>query len=280
MEESDIKVIIADDNDEFRNILNEYIFYQKGIVVTGIAKNGVQAIKLIKEKKPDLVILDIIMPFIDGLGVLERLNTMNLNPKPHIIVLSAVGSEITTKRAISLGADYYIVKPFDMELFIGKIREVVSDTIYNKELKNIITNIDNVKTNTESEINKESKINKEQKNNLNSQITNIINEIGVPTNIKGYMYLKEAINILVTDNELSSSVTKELYPLVGKKFNTTAGRVERAMNHAIDVTWSTRKATNINKIFGYTISYKKGKPANSEFIAMVADKLRRQNEVS
>ncbi|MBU3159766.1 sporulation transcription factor Spo0A [Clostridium frigoris] len=271
MEKSNIKVIITDDNDDFCDILNEYLFYQKGIVVTGIAKDGVQAIKLIEEKKPDLVIIDIIMPFIDGLGVLERLNTMNLNPKPHIIVLSAVGSEITRKRAMSLGADYYIVKPFDMKLFIKKVRKMVNGTTYNKDLKKTITKIDNVKNNNIS------KISKDQKNNITTQITNIINEIGVPANIKGYMYLKEAINMVVNDIELSSSVTKELYPLVGKKFNTTAGRVERAMNYAIDVTWSTKQSPNINKIFGYTINYKKGKPANSEFIAMVADKLRLQN---
>ena len=186
MEESNIRVIIADDNDEFCDILNEYLFYQKGIIVTGIAKDGVQAIKLIKEKQPDLVILDIIMPFIDGLGVLERLNKMKLKTKPHIIVLSAVGSEVTTKRAISLGADYYIVKSFDMKLFIKKIREIVDNTICNKELKRIITDKDNGKINTE---------NKNQKNTITTQITNIINEIGVPGNIKGYMYLKEAINI-------------------------------------------------------------------------------------
>ena len=271
MEESNIKVIIADDNDDFCDILNEYLFYQKGIVVTGIAKDGVQAIKLIEERKPDLVILDIIMPFINGLGVLEGLNKMKLTTKPHIIVLSAVGSEITTKRAVALGADCYIVKPFDMELFVKKIREIVDSTIYNKGLKKIITNCDKAKTSMES---------KNKKNNITTQITNIINEIGVPDNTKGYMYLKEAINILVTDSKFSSSVKKELYPLVGKKFNTTASRVERAMNYAIDVTWSNRQVQKINKTFGYTISYKKDKPANIDFIVMVVDKLRTQNAVS
>lgn len=138
MKQSNIKVVIADDNGEFCDILNDYLLYQKGIVVTGIAKDGVQAIKLIIENKPDLVILDIIMPFIDGLGVLERLDVMSLNPKPRIIILSAVGNDMITQKAISLGADYYFVKPFDMKLFIKKIREISNSTIYSEEIKKTI----------------------------------------------------------------------------------------------------------------------------------------------
>ena len=128
MEETKINIIIADDNKEFCNILNDYLLTKNEIVVIGIAENGVEALKLIEEKKPDLVVLDIIMPILDGLGVLERLNAINLDPIPHVIVLSAVGQENITQRAISLGADYYIVKPFDMDVLAKRIRQIITDS--------------------------------------------------------------------------------------------------------------------------------------------------------
>jgi len=267
MEETKINIIIADDNKEFCNILNDYLLTQKDIVVTGIAENGVEALKLIEEKKPDLVVLDIIMPILDGLGVLERLNTMDLDPLPLVIVLSAVGQEKITQRAISLGADYYVVKPFNMEVLIRRIRQTVDSTIYSDDVIKPLTYLDK----TESEINKSKPI------DMIAQITNIMHEFGVPAHIKGYIFLREAINMVVNDIDLLSAVTKELYPLIGKKFNTTASRVERAIRHSIDIAWTRGDVETINKIFGYTINNEKGKPSNSEFIAMVADKLRLQN---
>jgi two-component system, response regulator, stage 0 sporulation protein A len=270
MEESKINIIIADDNKEFCNILNDYLLNQRDIVVTGIAKDGVEALKLIQEKKPDLVVLDIIMPHLDGLGVLERLNTMDLDPMPRIIVLSAVGQDKITQRAITLGADYYVVKPFDMDVFIKRIRQMFNNTIYGDDVKKTFTYSDNT----------ESKINKSQPVDLLTEITSIIHEIGVPAHIKGYMYLREAISMVVNDIELLSAVTKELYPSIGKKFNTTASRVERAIRHAIEVAWSRGQVETINKLLGYTIQNEKGKPTNSEFIAMVADKLRLENKIS
>ena len=270
MVDSKIKVIIVDDNKEFRNMLNDYILIQNDMVVIGVAEDGVEALNLIQDKKPDLVILDMIMPNLDGLGVLENLNTMNLEPMPRVIVLSAVGHDKITQRAMSLGADYYIIKPFDLETLIERIRQLVNDSIYTEDIKKAITYIDNT----------ESKINKVQPTDMITEITNIIHEIGIPAHIKGYMYLREAINMLVNDIGLLSSVTKELYPSIGKKFNTTASRVERAMRHAIDVAWSRGQIETINKIFGYTIHNEKGRPTNSEFIAMVADKLRLEHKVS
>lgn len=127
MENKKINIIIVDNNKDFCNILEDYLSMQKDIVVTGSARNGVEALKLIVEKKPDIVVLDIIMPILDGLGVLERLKSMEINPKPHIIVLSAVGQETIIQRAITLGADYYVVKPFDMEVFIQRIRQILNN---------------------------------------------------------------------------------------------------------------------------------------------------------
>ena len=272
MQESKINIVIADDNKEFCNILYDYLSRQNDIVVTGIANTGVEAIKLIEEKRPDLVVLDIIMPILDGLEVLERLNKMDLDPLPRIIVLSAVGHDKITQRAISLGADYYVVKPFDIETFIKRIRQMVDKNIYSDDEKKPLTYIDDAET----------KINKSQPVDVDmiAQITNIMHEIGIPAHIKGYMYLREAINMLVNNMGLLSSVTKELYPSIGEKFKTTASRVERAMRHAIEVAWTRGEVENINKIFGYTIRNEKGKPTNSEFIAMVADKLRLQNRIS
>ena len=272
MEDSKINIVIADDNKEFCNILKDYLLLQNDMVVIGIAENGVEALKLIEEKKPDLVVLDIIMPILDGLGVLEGLHKMDLSPMPRIIVLSAVGHEKITQRAISLGADYYVIKPFDMEVFIKRIRQTLNNTICGDEIKKTFIDV----ADTQVEINKS----KGQPVDMIGQITSIIHAIGIPANIKGYMYLRSAINMVVNNTSLLSSVTKELYPSIGKKFNTTASRVERAMRHAIEVAWTRGEVETINKIFGYTIRNEKGKPTNSEFIAMVADKLRLENRVS
>lgn len=270
MEDSKISVIIADDNKEFCNILNDYLLNQRDIVVVGVAKDGVEALKLIEEKKPDLVVLDIIMPHLDGLGVLEKLNSMDLDPMPRIIVLSAVGQDKITQRAITLGADYYVVKPFDMDVFTKRIRQMFNNTISSDDVKKSVPIVEIP----------EIRVNRNEPIDLEAEITNIIHEIGVPAHIKGYMYLREAITMVVNDMELLSAVTKELYPSIAKKYNTTASRVERAIRHAIEVAWSRGQVDTINRIFGYTIHNDKGKPTNSEFIAMVADKLRLKNRVS
>ena len=272
MEYSKISVLIADDNKEFCNILNDYLLNQSDIVVVGIAKDGIEALKLIEEKKPDLVILDIIMPHLDGLGVLERLGNMNISPVPNVIVLSAVGQDKITQRAITLGADYYVVKPFDMDVFTKRIRQMFNNTILDSDTK---------KTMPISEKAAEVRVAETALPlDLEGEITNIIHEIGVPAHIKGYMYLREAISMVVDNIELLSAVTKELYPSIAKKYNTTASRVERAIRHAIEVAWSRGQVDTINKLFGYTIHNGKGKPTNSEFIAMIADKLRLKNKVN
>ncbi|WP_297422163.1 sporulation transcription factor Spo0A [Clostridium sp.] len=272
MEDSKISVLIADDNKEFCSILNDYLLNQRDIVVTGIAKDGREALDLIVEKKPDLVILDIIMPHLDGLGVLEKLNTMQLEKVPRIIILSAVGQDKITQQAITLGADYYTVKPFDMEVFTKRIREMFS--VSPVQESNIRTSYQSSSILSSSENKTKAPI------DLETEITNIIHEVGVPAHIKGYMYLREAITMVVNDMELLSAVTKELYPSIAKKYNTTASRVERAIRHAIEVAWGRGQIEAINRLFGYTVHNDKGKPTNSEFIAIIADKLRLKNKVS
>ncbi|MCH3964137.1 MAG: sporulation transcription factor Spo0A [Clostridium sp.] len=271
MDQSKINVVIADDNKEFCNILNDYLLSQKDIVVTGIANDGLEALELVQQKKPDLVVLDIIMPHLDGLGVLEKLNNTNINPMPRVIVLSAVGQDKITQRAINLGADYYVVKPFDMDIFIKRIRQMFNNVITDSnESKKTVSMLEGMGR----------RYSISGPDSLEQEITDIIHEIGVPAHIKGYIYLREAITMVVNNMELLSAVTKELYPSIAKKYNTTASRVERAIRHAIEVAWSRGQVDTINRIFGYTIHNDKGKPTNSEFIAMVADKLRLKNKVS
>ncbi len=261
-----INVLIADDNEDFCDILSEYLERQQDIQVVGVAKDGLEAVDLITKKLPDVVVLDIIMPHLDGLGVLEKLNAINMERFPKIIILSAVGQDKITQRAITLGADYYVIKPFDFEVFIDRIRQMVGNpsNAVEKKRQNVTSHSKSLITNNRS---------------LEAEITNIIHEIGVPAHIKGYLYLREAITMVVGNVELLSAVTKELYPSIAKKFNTTSSRVERAIRHAIEVAWSRGKVDTINNLFGYTINTDKGKPTNSEFIAMVADKLRLEQMV-
>lgn len=264
-----VKVLIADDNKDFCDILCEYLSKQEDLEIVGIAKDGLEALDLVSEKLPDVLVLDIIMPHLDGLAVLERLSSMNLSKMPKVVVLSAVGQDTITQRAIALGADYYVVKPFDFEIFIKRIRQLMGSDILPVEKKNTYKNL------LINPVNMGGKM----QQSLEAEITNIIHEIGVPAHIKGYLYLREAITMVVENIEMLSAVTKELYPSIAKKFNTTPSRVERAIRHAIEVAWSRGKVDTINKLFGYTVHNDKGKPTNSEFIAMVADKLRIERAV-
>ena len=272
MEKNKINVVIIDDNREFCSIINDYLTSHEDIIVSGIANDGDEALKLITEKSPDLVLLDIIMPKLDGLGVLEKLNSMQVNPRPKIIILSAVGQDKITQRALELGADYYVIKPIDMSVLVERIRQMMSYTMWTSEptQSDLITEKASVKLNSQVNEPIDSK----------TEITRIIHEIGIPAHIKGYMYLREAISMVMNDMDLLSAVTKELYPSIAKNHNTTASRVERAIRHAIEVGWIRGKVETINKIFGYTINNGKGKPTNSEFIAMVADKLRLESKIA
>jgi two-component system, response regulator, stage 0 sporulation protein A len=268
MEDTKIKVIIVDDNREFCKTLNEYLLNQEDIVVSGISSDGIEALGLVKDNNPDLVLLDMIIPRLDGLGVLEALNTMGLDSKPKIIALSAIGQDRLTKRAISLGVDYYIVKPFDLEVLIKRVRQLFGRDSYSDERK------------TTFSLHAESKLKprKSEVLDLEEQITNIMHEVGIPAHIKGYVYLREAINMIINDANIMHSVTKQLYPSVASKYNTTPSKVERAIRHAIEVAWSRGGMNTMNDLFGYTIHTSKVKPTNSEFIAMIADMLRLKNK--
>jgi two-component system response regulator (stage 0 sporulation protein A) len=246
-----IKVAIADDNREFAGIMQEYLLQQPDIDLVGVAYNGEEILTIIGEKKPDVVILDIIMPHLDGIGVLERINTSN-DKRPKIIMLTAFGQESITQRVVELGADYYILKPFNMDVLASRIRQLAS----------VITSQRPVVAQAI------------KARPLDVEVTNIIREIGIPAHIKGYQYLRDAIMMIISEIELLGAVTKVLYPMIAEKYSTTPSRVERAIRHAIEVAWSRGNMDMINRIFGYTVKLEKGKPTNSEFMAMIADKLR------
>ncbi|MNW53078.1 Stage 0 sporulation protein A [compost metagenome] len=219
-------------------------------------------------KVPDVLILDIIMPHLDGLGVLERLRDINLSPQPKIIMLTAFGQENITQRAVQLGASYYILKPFDMEVLANRIRQLVG------------VQTTTTSSSTQSAFAKSNVVPLGKGKNLDANITSIIHEIGVPAHIKGYQYLREAITMVYNNIEILGAITKTLYPAIAEKFKTTPSRVERAIRHAIEVAWTRGNIDSISHLFGYTINISKSKPTNSEFIAMVADKLRIEHKVS
>lgn len=264
-----IEVLLADDNREFTNLLGEYISDQQDMMVSGIAYNGEEVLNMIEEsgKAPDVLILDIIMPHLDGLGVLERLRDMNLSPQPKVIMLTAFGQENITQRAVQLGASYYILKPFDMEVLASRIRQLVGSP-------------SNISSSTPFSSMKSNVVPMGKGKNLDANITSIIHEIGVPAHIKGYQYLREAITMVYNNIEILGAITKTLYPAIAEKFKTTPSRVERAIRHAIEVAWTRGNIDSISHLFGYTINISKSKPTNSEFIAMVADKLRIEHKVS
>ena len=258
-----IKIAIADDHKEFCQLVTDTVGNESDIDVIWIAHDGRQVISNIKKDVPDVLILDNIMPYVDGLGVLERISEMELESIPKIIMLTAMGLDMITKKAVSLGVDYFVVKPVDMEILLKRIYNLAgkidpaAKSLSERNSRNLMMS----GTQNSSE-------------NMEVAITNLIHEIGVPAHIKGYQYIRRAILLCIEDMDLISAVTKELYPAIAKEFATTSSRVERAIRHAIEVAWNRGNLDTINSLFGYTVSMGKGKPTNSEFIALLSDRIR------
>ena len=258
-----INVAVVDDNERIIALLEEVLQSDPDIEFVGKALNGLDALELIKEKKPDVVLLDIIMPKLDGLGVLERVKKdAEFKKVPYFIVITAIGQERVTGNAFDLGASYYLLKPFDNKTVLERIKQLKGNEAHTKLIDNRIKPVTYDDKNNYIE------------RNLESDVTNIIHEIGVPAHIKGYQYLRDAIMMSVNDTEMLNSITKLLYPSIAKRHKTTPSRVERAIRHAIEVAWSRGKMDTIDELFGYTVNNGKGKPTNSEFVALIADKIR------
>ena len=264
-----VNVVIVDDNPMILNTLDEVISSEAGLSVIGRADNGKDAIDMIKDTQPDVVLLDLVMPQMDGITVVENIKKKtSMLKNPAFIILSAVGGDQMTEEAFQAGANYFLMKPFDKDILVNKIRRIgkrpvrpVPGKVLEAPLK--------AATPEEAAMNREEYM----KEHLETDITKMLHELGIPAHIKGYQYLRDAISMVVRDREMMEAVTKILYPEIAKKNYTSSSRVERAIRHAIEVAWGRGSLEVIDELFGYTISTGKGKPTNSEFIALIADKI-------
>jgi two-component system response regulator (stage 0 sporulation protein A) len=261
-----IKIIVADDNRNLCQMLQNYLQDQEDLVIVGVANNGLEAWELIQTQEPDLIILDLVMPNLDGLGVLERVNARTTITRPKIIMLTAFGQESLTHQAMMLGVDYFILKPFDLDILSKRIRSLTQDMqlsapAHASSASPIVTTVGNGL-------------------NLNVEVTTMMHQIGIPAHVKGYQYIRDAILMVVEDVSLLGAVTKELYPGIAKKFDTAPSRVERGIRHAIELAWERGHTDTLKRIFGYSMNIERQKPTNSEFIALLADKLRVMSKVS
>ncbi|MBE3550853.1 MAG: sporulation transcription factor Spo0A [Brockia lithotrophica] len=278
-----IRVLIADDNKDFARQLQAYLEGQEDMEVVGVANEGREVLRLLQERQPDVLLLDLIMPVMDGISVLEHLSRekRNLPPEkasrfPKILVISAFGHEDAVRRASELGAQYILLKPFSLEALAARIRELVGSPGGEGSAQTSVVPFWGRK---EGESAEEEAAPELDNAYLDAQITAVLHEIGVPAHIKGYKYLREAIAMVYKNMEILGSITKVLYPEIARKYNTMPTRVERAIRHAIEVAWERGSPDAVLKYFGYTISQSRAKPTNSEFIAMIADKLRVEHSI-
>ncbi len=255
-----INVLVVDDNKMFQNMLVKDLEADGSFHVVGIADDGREVADMVETLKPDLLLLDIIMPFMDGICVLDQLRNRNLLSKTKVMVISAVTLDAIISKAFHLGAGYFLAKPCSNEHIISMAKELAPGE------RPVI-----------SEFSVPSYPSKDPGDVVEQKITTVIHKVGIPAHIKGYQYLRFAIREVFYNIDIINCVTKELYPKVAENFNTTATRVERAIRHAIEVAWDRGDTEVLNEIFGYTVKSNRGKPTNSEFIAMIADKLRMQN---
>lgn len=251
-----VRVVVADDNAQLRNMVTAYLGQQSGMEVVGAAANGQEAIELVQEKLPDVLICDMIMPKIDGYGVLEQLSAMKLEKQPGVIALTALGRDDFIARAIDLGVCYYMVKPFDFAMLAQRVYEAAGEEGRADALSTRIRQENNASA-----------------DNLEERIANLFLTVGIPAHIKGYQFLREAVKMVIDNPDLMGRITKELYPGIAHRFGTTSSKVERAIRHAIEVAWNRGRVDTLNRVFGCRVCTPEDKPTNGEFIAMLADKL-------
>ena len=256
--ETKIRVMLADANEDFCSLVRRALTEEGDVEVVGTASDGAEALSMLLDKRPDVLLLDLVLPKVDGFEVLRRMGEQGMTTV--VFVVSAFCSERMVSAAASLGAYYFIPKPCDPKTLADRIRQCV-----NREDMTAPPSADLTAGTAD----------------LEATVTEVIHEIGVPAHIKGYQYLREAIIITIQNMDVINAVTKVLYPAVAKKYNTTPSRVERAIRHAIEVAWDRGDIETLQKFFGYTVSNIKGKPTNSEFIAMIADclSLRRKQQM-
>ena len=245
-----IRVMLADDNRSVLQALSEYLNKQPDTEVVATVTDGVEVVSTVAACAPDILILDIIMPRQDGFMTLEKLGAADFPVKPKVLVLSGLSRDDFILRAVRLGASYYMVKPFDPALMHARIVELAgaheSPVAIAPEAPD---------------------------ESAEEQITNLFLTLGIPAHIKGYQYLREAVHMVLEDHDLINRITKELYPGIARRFDTSASKVERAMRHAIEVAWTRGRLETVNQMYGYKVFKREQKPTNGEFIALVADKI-------
>ena len=253
-----VRVVVADDNVQLRDMVCEYLGEQSGIEVIGAAENGVEALKLVEEEEPDVLVCDMIMPQMDGYAVLERLQATKISKRPGVIALTALSRDDFIARAINLGVNYYMVKPFDFMMLAQRVYEAAGESLRAEAVGARMLQETAGKTGGES---------------LEERIANLFLTVGIPAHIKGYQFLREAVQMVIENPELMGRITKELYPGIAHRFGTTASKVERAIRHAIEVAWNRGRVEALDEAFGKNVCSLEDKPTNGEFIALVADRL-------
>ncbi len=251
----DVRLLVADDHSELRRVMVEFLQRQEGIASVREAENGVEALNILASEPIDVVVMDLIMPMMDGYALLDEMRKLPLDPMPKTIAVTALGRDDFVMRAIEKGVMYYMVKPFDMKHLLKHIHEVMG--VNTRE--------------TESPL--RTTMPGRSTQSLDERLSSLFLTIGIPAHIKGYSFLREAVKMVVDQPDIINRITKELYPGIGKRFDTTASKVERAIRHAIEVAWSRGRIETLNRAFGCKVCTKEDKPTNGEFIAMIADKL-------
>ena len=252
---NDMRLMLVDDNADFRRTLREHLQKQENMRVMAECATGLEALETLAKTPVDVILLDIIMPQMDGYSFLEEMNRQQIQNPPQVIVLSALGRDDFIMRAVELGARFYMIKPVDLNALTHRIREACGQASDAPAPQNRVSLPGRAPT-------------------IDAKLARLFLTIGIPAHIKGYAFLREAVKMVIENPDVINRITKELYPGIGKRFNTSASKVERAIRHAIEVAWSRGRIDTLNKAFGCRVATKEDKPTNGEFIAMLSDKFR------
>lgn len=254
---NEMRVMLVDDNGDLRRGMRDYLSRQEGMKVVAECQSGAEALEALGKVRADVMVLDLIMPQMDGFSLLEEIRRQQLPNAPQVMVVSALGRDDFIMRAVQLGARFYMVKPFDMASLASRIREMCGQGVAALGVNSVLTGAAMGSMNV----------------SIDEKLASLFLTLGIPAHIKGYQFLRTAVKMVVDNPDVINRITKELYPSIGKCYNTSASKVERAIRHAIEVAWSRGRIDTLNKAFGCRVATKEDKPTNGEFIAMLADKL-------